>query len=1136
MLKKVLVANRGEIAIRAFRAAYELGIRTVAVYTPDDRDSLHRQKADEAYEIGESGHPLRAYLDAGTLVETARRVGADAIYPGYGFLSEDPAFSRACEEAGIVFVGPPPSVLALTGNKLEARKAAEGAGVPVLSASGTVSDPDEARKRAEEIGFPIFVKAASGGGGRGMRLMQKPEDLAGAVETAMREAEAAFGDPTVFLEQAIKRPRHIEVQILADAGGEVIHLYERDCSVQRRHQKVLEMAPAPNLDPELRAQLCSDAVRFGQKVGYRNAGTVEFLVGEDGEYAFIEMNPRIQVEHTVTEETTDVDLVHAQLRIAGGEILADLGLSQEGIRQRGVALQCRVTTEDPADGFRPDTGRISAYRSPGGAGIRLDGGTTHSGAEVSPYFDSLLVKLTARGPDLPAAARRATRALAEIRVRGVATNVAFLRAVLADEDFLAGRVSTSFVDERPHLTSVSTGKDRASRLLALLADVTVNRPHGPPPAAPDPRTKLPALPEGEPPAGTKQRLRELGPEGFARWMRDSEALLITDTTMRDAHQSLFATRMRTFDMLAAAPHVANGLPNLLSAEAWGGATFDVALRFLYEDPWERLARLSEALPNVCLQMLLRGQNTVGYTTYPSDVVRAFVSEAHRTGMDVFRIFDANNDVARMRPAIEAVRETGALAEGAISYTGDLSDPREKLYTLDYYLRLAEGLAEAGSHVLCIKDMAGLLRAPSARKIVSALRSEFDLPVHLHTHDTSGGQLATYLAAVEAGVDAVDGAAAPLSGMTSQPSLSAIVAATDHTEQETGLSLDALADLEPYWEAVRTLYAPFEAGLRSPTGTVYRHEIPGGQLSNLRQQARAMGLGERFEEIEKAYARCDDLLGHLVKVTPTSKVVGDLALYLLSSNVDPGDLEKDPSSYDLPDSVLGFLRGELGEPPGGWPEPFRSRALEGRDGDGNTDDNPEGVSLSDEDRTALGSADEGPERRRALDKILLPGPTTEKGKAEESYGDVSVVPTRAFLYGLETGEELAIDLEPGVRLYVELEAVTEADERGIRTLLVSLNGQSRPVDARDRSLEPEVSARERADTNDPGHIAAPMTGVVTITVEEGEEVEAGKQLGTMEAMKMESSISAPSAGTVEKLAVKSGTRVEPGDLLLVLKAV
>ncbi|QIN81436.1 pyruvate carboxylase [Rubrobacter tropicus] len=1131
MLEKVLVANRGEIAIRAFRAAYELGIRTVAVYTPDDRDSLHRQKADEAYEIGESGHPVRAYLDVETLVETARKTGADAVYPGYGFLSESPALARACEEAGIVFVGPPPEVLSLTGDKIQARTQAEAAGVPVVAASDPVSDPDEAAVAAEGIGYPIFVKAAAGGGGRGLRLVQRPEDLPEAVRTATREAEAAFGDGTVFLERAIVRPRHVEVQVLADAAGGVVHLYERDCSVQRRHQKVLEIAPAPNLDPALRDRLCDDAVRFARAVGYRNAGTVEFLVGEDGRYAFIEMNPRIQVEHTVTEETTDVDLVHAQLRIAGGETLGDLGLSQENIRQRGVALQCRVTTEDPAQGFRPDTGRISAYRSPGGAGIRLDGGTTHAGAVVSPYFDSLLVKLTARGSDLPAAARRARRALAEIRVRGVATNVAFLRAVLADEDFLAGRVSTAFVDERPHLTAVATGKDRASRLLTFLADATVNRPHGHPPAVPDPTTKLPADADTEPPAGTRQRLEELGPEGFARWMRDSEALLVTDTTMRDAHQSLFATRMRTFDMLAAAPHVARELPRLLSCEVWGGATFDVALRFLHEDPWERLARLREALPNVCLQMLLRGENVVGYTTYPSEVVRAFVAEARATGMDVFRVFDANNDPARMRPAIEAVLEEGGLAEGALSYTGDLSDPREELYTLDYYLRLAEKLARMGAHVLCIKDMAGLLRAPAARTLVSALRREHDLPVHLHTHDTAGGQLATYLAAAEAGVDAVDGAAAPLSGMTSQPSLSAVVAATDHTGRETGLSLDALADLEPYWEAVRTLYAPFEAGLRSPTGTVYRHEIPGGQLSNLRQQAREMGLGTRFEEIERLYARCDDLLGNLVKVTPTSKVVGDLALYLLSSGLDPEELEEDPASRDLPGSVLGFLRGELGEPPGGWPEPFRSKALSGREGEAADP----ALDLSDEQRTALSPRGTGadPKRRGALDEILLPGPTAEKRSAEERYGDVSVVPTKEFLYGLETGQELAVDLEPGVRLYVELEAVTEADDRGIRTLLVTLNGQPRPVDAQDRSLEPDVPRREKADPAEQGHVAAPMTGVVTIGVEEGQKVEAGQQLGVMEAMKMESSIGAPIAGTVERVVVSSGTNVEPGDLLAVV---
>jgi len=1127
-LRKVLVANRGEIAVRAFRAAHELGIRAVAVYTPDDRGSLHRQKADEAYEIGEPGHPVRAYLDVDTLVATAVRVGADAIYPGYGFLSESDAFARTCDEAGLVFVGPPAEVLALTGDKLRARQAAEEAGIPVLSASEPVGDPEEALAVAEEIGYPVFVKAAGGGGGRGLRRVERSEDLKGAVDTAMHEAEGSFGNATVFLEQALGRPRHIEVQILADGAGGVVHLFERDCSVQRRHQKVIELAPAPNLDPELRDRLCEDAVRFGRAVGYRNAGTVEFLVGEDGEYAFIEMNPRIQVEHTVTEETTDVDLVHAQLRIAGGESLSDLDLDQDRIRQRGVALQCRVTTEDPANGFRPGTGRILAYRSPGGAGIRLDGGSAYAGAEISPYFDSLLVKLTARGADLSVAAIRARRALAEFRVRGVATNLAFLGAVLSDPDFLAGKVTTSFIDDRPRLTAVSTGADRASRLLALLADVTVNSPHEPPPQAPDPRSKLPEIvrDEEDPPAGSRQRLDELGPEGFARWLREASALKVTDTTMRDAHQSLLATRMRSLDMIAVAPHFARALPQLLSAEVWGGATFDVALRFLYEDPWERLYRLREALPNVCLQMLLRGQNAVGYTRYPPEVVRAFVDEAHATGIDIFRIFDANNDTGQMRPAIEAVLEVGAVAEGALCYTGDLSDPGEKLYTLDYYLRLAEKLVEAGSHVLCIKDMAGLVRAPAARRLVEALRREFDLPVQLHTHDTSGGQLATYLAAVEAGVDAVDGAAAPLSGMTSQPSLSAIVAATDHTERATGLSIDALGDLEPYWEAVRTLYAPFEAGLRSPTGNVYRHEIPGGQLSNLRQQALSMGLGNRFEEVERLYARCDALLGRLVKVTPTSKVVGDLALYLLSAGIEPDELSADPDAYDLPDSVIGFLRGDLGEPPGGWPEPFRSRALAERG------DPPSDEQLSGEDREAL--AGNGSERRAVLNRLLLPGPSEEQASAKERYGDVSVVPTRAFLYGLSTDEELTVDLEPGVRLYVELEAVTEADDRGIRTLMMTLNGQPRPIDAQDRSLEPEVPVHEKANSDNAGELAASMSGVVTLSVEEGESISAGQQVGTIEAMKMESAIRAPLDGSVERLGVSSGTNVEPGDLLLVLE--
>jgi pyruvate carboxylase len=1128
MLTKVLVANRGEIAIRAFRAAYELGIRTVAVHAQEDRASLHRQKADEAYEIGEPGRPVRAYLDVDALVELAVRVGADAVYPGYGFLSENAAFAQACADAGLVFVGPPPEVLALTGDKMRARDVAAAAGLPVLGASGAITSAEEALDAAGDLGYPVFVKAAGGGGGRGLRRVEREQDLPGAVETARREAEGAFGDPTVFLEQALTRPRHIEVQLLAGAAGEVIHLWERDCSVQRRHQKALEIAPAPNLDAGLREQICADAVAFGRAVGYRNAGTVEFLVDTaTGRHVFIEMNPRIQVEHTVTEEVTDVDIVRAQLLIAGGASLADLGLSQDRIVTRGFAVQCRITTEDPANNFRPDTGRIVAYRSPGGAGIRLDGGSAYVGAEISAYFDSMLVKLTARAGDLASAAARARRAVAEIRVRGVRTNVAFLGAVLSDPDFLAGRLDTSFIDDRPHLTAVDAGQDRASKLLDLLADVTVNRPHGEAPTSLDPRSKLPVLPPepAEPPEGSRQRLLALGPARFAAELRAQTAVAVTDTTLRDAHQSLLATRLRTYDMVALAPHIARMLPGLLSAEVWGGATFDVALRFLHEDPWARLEALRAAMPNLCLQMLLRGRNIVGYGSYADEAVLAFVTEAHAAGVDIFRVFDANNDVERMRPGIAAVAAVGALAEGTLCYTGDLSDAGERRYTLDHYLSVAEGVLDAGAHVLCIKDMAGLLRAPAAHVLVTALRERFDAPVHLHTHDTAGGQLATYLAAVEAGVDAVDGALGPLAGMTSQPSLAAIVAATDHTARATGLSLDALADLEPAVEAIRNLYAPFESGLRAPTGAVYRHEIPGGQLSNLRQQAAALGLGDRFDEVERLYARCDDLLGGLIKVTPTSKVVGDLALYCASAGIDPDQLEADPARFDLPQSVIDFLDGDLGVPVGGWPEPFRSRVLAGRD----STQRPV-PQLTAEQRAAL----EGDNRRAALSALVFPGPAGEHEDARRRFGDVSVVPTRAFFYGLAFGEELQIELEPGVRLFIELEAVSQPDERGFRTAVIRLNGQPRSVEAEDRSVEAVgVAKAERADPGDPSHVAAPLTGVLVITVAEGDRVATGDQVALIEAMKMESQVSAPHAGVVTRLAATSGTGVVPGDLILVV---
>ncbi|ROS39567.1 pyruvate carboxylase [Amycolatopsis thermoflava] len=1124
MFRKVLVANRGEIAIRAFRAGYELGAGTVAVFPHEDRNSLHRLKADEAYEIGEPGHPVRAYLDVEEIVGAARKAGADAVYPGYGFLSENPDLARACEDAGITFVGPSAEILELTGNKARAVAAARDAGVPVLGSSQPSTDIDELTAAAEEIGFPVFVKAVAGGGGRGMRRVNDPAHLRESVEAAMREAESAFGDPTVFLEKAVVDPRHIEVQILADGAGNVIHLFERDCSVQRRHQKVIELAPAPNLDPELRDRICNDAVAFARKIGYRNAGTVEFLLDRDGNHVFIEMNPRIQVEHTVTEEVTDVDLVQSQLRIAAGETLADLGLSQEKVYLRGAAMQCRITTEDPANGFRPDTGMISAYRSPGGSGIRLDGGTAFAGTEISAHFDSMLVKLTCRGRDFKTAVGRARRALAEFRIRGVSTNIPFLQAVLDDPDFAAGRVTTSFIEERPHLLTARHSADRGTRLLTYLADVTVNKPHGERPRLIDPTTKLPSLPSGEPAAGSKQKLTELGPEGFARWLRESPTLGVTDTTFRDAHQSLLATRVRTKDLLAVAPVVAHTLPQLLSLECWGGATYDVALRFLAEDPWERLAQLREAVPNICLQMLLRGRNTVGYTPYPTEVTNAFVEEATNTGIDIFRIFDALNDVEQMRPAIEAVRETGkAVAEVALCYTSDLSDPGEKLYTLDYYLKLAEQIVGAGAHVLAIKDMAGLLRAPAAEKLVSALRKEFDLPVHIHTHDTAGGQLGTYLAAIAAGADAVDGAVASMAGTTSQPSLSAIVAATDHSARPSGLSLRAVGDLEPYWEIVRKIYAPFEAGLASPTGRVYDHEIPGGQLSNLRTQAKALGLGDRFEEIEAMYAAADKILGHLVKVTPSSKVVGDLALHLVGAGVEPEKFEAEPNRYDIPDSVIGFLRGELGDPPGGWPEPFRTKALEGRA-------EPKPVAeLSAEDREGLAK-----DRRATLNRLLFPGPTKEFEEHRRAYGDTSVLPSKDFFYGLRPGEEYAVDLEPGVRLLFELEAVGEADERGMRTVMATLNGQLRPIQVRDRSVAADLPAAEKADKSDPKQVAAPFAGVVTLSVAEGDEVAAGATVATIEAMKMEAAITASESGKVARLAINSVQQVEGGDLLIVLE--
>ena len=1132
MFTKILVANRGEIAIRAFRAAYELGARTVAIFPYEDRNSLHRLKADEAYQIGEIGHPVRAYLDVDEIIRVALECGADAIYPGYGFLSENPELAQKAAENGIAFIGPSARVLEMAGNKVAAKEHAIAAGVPVLKSTPASRDIDELLAGAAAIGFPIFAKAVAGGGGRGMRRVETAEELAPALAEAMREADSAFGDATMFLEQAVLRPRHIEVQILADATGETVHLFERDCSVQRRHQKVIEIAPAPNISDELRAALHRDAIAFARSIDYVNAGTVEFLVDTAGERAgthvFIEMNPRIQVEHTVTEEVTDVDLVQAQMRIAAGETLRELGLEQADIRLRGAALQCRITTEDPTQGFRPDTGRITTYRSPGGAGVRLDGGTINPGAQISPHFDSMLAKLTCRGRDYATAVNRSRRALAEFRIRGVATNIPFLQAVLDDPAFEAGDLSTSFIDERPELLRGRESKDRGTKMLNWLVDVTVNKPNGVNPISVDPASKLPKVDLTAPaPAGSRQRLLELGPEGFARALREQKALAVTETTFRDAHQSLLATRVRTKDLARVAPYVARLTPGLLSMEAWGGATYDVALRFLGEDPWQRLAKLREAMPNVALQMLLRGRNTVGYTPYPTEVTDAFVREAADTGVDIFRIFDALNDVNQMRPAIDAVRATGTtVAEVALCYTGDLLNPAENLYTLDYYLRLAEQMVDAGAHILAIKDMAGLLRPSAATRLVTALRENFDLPVHVHTHDTPGGQLATLLAASAAGADAVDVASAPMAGTTSQPSFSSLVAALAHTERDTGIDLDAVSDLEPYWEAVRVLYRPFESGLPGPTGRVYHHEIPGGQLSNLRQQAIALGLADDFELIEDMYAAADRILGRVPKVTPSSKVVGDLALHLAAVRADPADFEANPERYDVPDSVVGFMAGELGDLPGGWPEPFRTKVLAGRE-------IKTGVEpISEADAAALDG--DSATRRDALNRLLFPAPTRHLAEVREMYGDLSVLDSVDYLYGIQQGEEHMVEIEKGVQLFVGLEAIGEADPKGIRTVMTTLNGQLRPVYVRDRSIDVDVRQAEKADTTKSGQVAAPFSGVVTLKAAVGDVVAAGQPVASIEAMKMEAAITAPVAGVVERLAIAPTQQVDAGDLLVVIR--
>ncbi len=1143
---KLMALNRGEIAIRIFRAATELGMRTVGVYSKEDRLSLHRFKADETYLIGKDKGPVEAYMDIEGAITLAKEVGVNLIHPGYGFLSENPELAQACAEAGITFVGPSPQVLKLLGDKTAARQVAQRVGVPVIPGlDEPVLDARQAERAARKIGFPLIIKAAFGGGGRGMRVVHSASEFRQKLEEAQKEAETAFGNGAVFLERYIPRARHLEIQILADKHGNVVHLWERDCSVQRRHQKLIEVAPALNLDPKIRLALAEAAVKIARAVQYENAGTVEFLLDVDtGEWYFIEVNPRIQVEHTVTEEVTGIDIVRSQILIALGYPLhgPEIGIPpQDQITTNGYALQCRVTTEDPADNFRPDYGRLQTYRSPAGFGIRLDGASAYSGAVITPYYDSLLVKVTAWGRQFEHACNRMDRALREFRIRGVKTNIPFLENVVNHPKFRTGEVTTSFVDETPALFRFTPRKDRATRLLTYLAEVMVN-------GNPEVRNKkppeqiraarIPAHISGTPPAGTRQLLERLGAEGFARWTREQKALLLTDTTFRDAHQSLMATRLRTYDMMQIANFVAHRLHGLYSLEMWGGATFDVAMRFLREDPWIRLARLREAIPNICFQMLLRASNAVGYTAYPDNVVREFIREAANHGIDIFRIFDSLNYLPNMKVAMEAVLETGKVCEAAICYTGDILDPNRQKYSLSYYVKLAKELERMGAHILAIKDMAGLCKPFAAYTLIKALREEIGLPIHFHTHDTSGINAASILMASEAGVDVADAAIASMSGTTSQPNLNSLVAALRHTPRDTGLELDALNECAAYWETVREWYAPFDEAPKSGTAEVYVHEMPGGQYTNLKAQAESMGLADRWPEIARTYAEVNRALGDIIKVTPSSKAVGDLALFLVSHGMTVEEFVRlgPHHNLNLPESIVEMVKGALGQPPGGWPRRIRQvilrneKPIRGRPGAALKPVKFEQVAAELEKKIG-----EPPSRTDLLSYLMYPQVFLKFAEDRRKYGDLSILPTPAFFYGLRQGEEITVELEPGKTLFIKFLTVSEPHEDGTRTVFFELNGQPRVITVRDASLQVIRPAAVKADPSEPGHVAAPIPGAVSsIAVELGQKVNKGDKLLVLEAMKMQTTVYAPVSGRIAKILTHVGQHVEPKDLLMVIQ--
>ncbi|WP_061930419.1 pyruvate carboxylase [Aureimonas sp. AU22] len=1150
-ITKILVANRSEIAIRVFRAANELGLRTVAIWAEEDKYALHRFKADESYQVGRGPHlardlgPIESYLSIEEVIRVARESGADAIHPGYGLLSESPEFVDACAEAGITFIGPTADTMRRLGNKVAARNLAVEVGVPVVPATDPLpEDMAEVARLAETIGYPLMLKASWGGGGRGMRAIRQPQDLAREVTEAKREAKAAFGKDEVYLEKLVERARHVEVQILGDTHGTVVDLFERDCSIQRRNQKVVERAPAPYLDDAKRRELAAYARTICAATNYVGAGTVEFLMDADtGAFYFIEVNPRIQVEHTVTEVVTGIDIVKAQIHILDGHAIGtpESGVpAQEDIRLNGHALQCRITTEDPEQNFIPDYGRITAYRGATGFGIRLDGGTAYSGAVITRFYDPLLEKVTAWAPSPGEAIARMHRALREFRIRGVATNLTFLEAIITHPAFADNSYTTRFIDTTPELFAQVKRRDRATKLLTYLADVTVNghpetRGRPKPPAD----ARKPAAPRFDAAIrpGSRQKLEEFGAKGFADWMLAQGEVLVTDTTMRDGHQSLLATRMRTHDIVGIADAYARALPQLLSLECWGGATFDVAMRFLTEDPWERLSAIRDKAPNILLQMLLRGSNGVGYTNYPDNVVKRFVAEAARGGVDLFRVFDCLNWVENMRVSMDAVLESGKLCEGAICYTGDLFDPARSKYDLKYYVDLAKEMERAGAHILGVKDMAGLLKPAAARVLIGTLKEEVGIPIHLHTHDTSGIAAATILAAVDAGVDAVDAAMDALSGNTSQACLGSLNEALKGSGRDPGLDQDAIRRISFYWEAVRNQYAAFESDLKGPASEVYLHEMPGGQFTNLKEQARSLGLDTRWHEVAKAYSEANLMFGDIVKVTPSSKVVGDMALMMVAQDLSVADVENPSRDIAFPESVVSMLHGDLGQPPGGWPEGLQRKALKGE------------APITARPGSLIPDADLGAERTKIEEKLgrtvssqefasylMYPKVFADFASAAETYGPVSTLPTPNYFYGIETEEEILVDLEPGKTLVIRCLGSADTDEKGKKTVFFELNGQPRRIKVPDRARgNGSGTARPKAEPGNAAHVAAPMPGVVsTLAVRPGQSVKAGDVLLSIEAMKMETALHAEADGTVEAVHVKAGDQIDAKDLLVVFQ--